>query len=111
MIGYLAQVHEPKVGQAEVHIGESSPGQIDRLKAQIGNDPRCERIWCARQDNAFLLAQHHSKCLDVRSRHRFPPALWNDPGPQQIRPAFRLSGVSTEALVGEVLAATYPSSI
>ena len=62
---------------------KSSPGQIDRLKAQIGNDPRCERIWCARQDNAFLLAQHHSKCLDVRSRHRFPPALWNDPGSQQ----------------------------
>jgi hypothetical protein len=65
MIGYLAQVHEPKVRQAKVHIGESSPGQIDRLKAQISNDPRRERIWRARQNNSFLLAQHRSKCLDV----------------------------------------------
>src|SRR3984957_16985514 len=48
MIGYLAQVHEPKVRQAKVHIGESSPRQIDRLKAQISNDPRRERIWRAR---------------------------------------------------------------
>ena len=48
MIGYLAQVHEPKVRQAKVHIGESSPSQIDRLKAQISNNPRRERIWRAR---------------------------------------------------------------
>jgi len=47
MIGYLAQVHEPKVRQAKVHIGESSPSQIDRLKAQISNDPRRKRIWRA----------------------------------------------------------------
>ena len=32
----------------KVHIGESSPSQIDRLKAQIRNDSRRERIWRAR---------------------------------------------------------------
>jgi hypothetical protein len=32
----------------KVHIGESSPSQIDRLKAEISNDPRRERIWRAR---------------------------------------------------------------
>src|SRR5271167_3093242 len=48
MIGYLAQVHEPKVRQAKVHIGESGSSQIDSLKAQISNDPRRERIWRAR---------------------------------------------------------------
>src|SRR6202453_2640872 len=47
VIGYLAQIYEPEVRQAEVHIGESSASQIDRLKAQIGNDPRRERIWRA----------------------------------------------------------------
>src|ERR1700723_596042 len=52
MIGYLAQVHKAKVRQAKVHIGESSPSQIDRPKAQISNDPRRQRIWRAGQDNA-----------------------------------------------------------
>ena len=47
MIGYLAQVHEAKVRQAKVHIGKSSPSQIDRPKAQISNDPRRKRIWRA----------------------------------------------------------------
>ena len=33
MFGYLAQIHEPKVRQPKVHIGESSSSQIDRLEA------------------------------------------------------------------------------
>jgi hypothetical protein len=48
MIGYQAQVHEPEVRQAEIRVGESSPSQINRLEAQISNDPRRERIWRAR---------------------------------------------------------------
>ncbi len=40
----LAQVHEFKIGQPEVHVGEARAGEINRLEAEIGDHPRSERI-------------------------------------------------------------------
>jgi hypothetical protein len=44
---YAVDELEPPV-RARVHIRESSPSQIDSLKAQISDDSRRERIWRAR---------------------------------------------------------------
>ena len=45
----LAQVHESKIGQPEVHVGEARAGEINRLEAEISDHPRGERIWGAGQ--------------------------------------------------------------
>src|SRR5271156_4713449 len=75
VIGYLAQVHEPEVRQAEVHISEPSASQIHCPKAEISNDPGGERVRSARQNNALLIAKHSAKRLDMRCRHHFAPAI------------------------------------
>src|SRR5580658_490255 len=69
MIGHLAQIHEPEVRQAEMHISEPSTSQIHRPEAEIGNDPSSERVRRAGQNNSFLIAKHYAKRLDMRCRH------------------------------------------
>jgi hypothetical protein len=75
MIGHLAQVHESEVWQAKVHVGEPSASQIHGPKAEIGDDPGSERVRCAWQNNALLIAKHRAKRLDMRYRHHLAPAL------------------------------------
>ena len=75
MIGHLAQIHEPEVRQAEVHISEPSASQIQCPKAEISNDPGSERVRRAGQNNSFLIAKHYAKRLDMRCRHHFAPAF------------------------------------
>ena len=36
VLGDLAQIHEAEIRQAEMHVGQPRPGQIDSLEAEIG---------------------------------------------------------------------------
>ena len=40
----LTQIDEFEVGKSEVHVGEACAGEINRLKPEIGDHPRGERI-------------------------------------------------------------------
>ena len=101
MIGHLAQIHEPKVRQAEVRVGEPGARQIHGAKAEISNDPGSERVRRAGQDNSLLITKHHAKRLDMRCRHHFAPAFLELRDLLQTRnPA---ASFSLETQVGEAL--------
>ncbi len=65
MFDQLAQIHEAKVWDAERHVRQSGPGQVQRLKAHIRHHLRGKGIGRARQQDAALSGQGISKCLDV----------------------------------------------
>ena len=66
----LAQVHESKIGQAEVHVGEAHAGEINLLEAEIGDHLRGERI------GAPAIARHGPEQA-WRARFRCQPAPSN----------------------------------
>jgi hypothetical protein len=61
----LTEVHEAEVGNAKKHVGQTCPGQIDRLESQIRDDACRQGVRRSRQQDAFFRGQHLPQPLDV----------------------------------------------
>ncbi len=70
VLGDLAEIHETEVRQAEMHICQPRAGQIDRLEAEIRDDPGRQSIRSARQQHAFFAFEQRPQRRDVCGRHR-----------------------------------------
>jgi hypothetical protein len=70
VLGDLAQVHKAEVRQAEVHVGEPRAGQIDRLEAEIGDDPGSQSVRRAGDKHAFFPFEQRTKRPNVGGGHR-----------------------------------------